>query len=326
MNTTAMPDAPPGRLQHMPVSLFAIVMGLAGTTIALEKLEHLWGWTVTPSAVLFWLSALAFGLISLAYLSKFVRHRQHVVAEFNHPIRMSFFPAMSIGMLLLAVAALARFPGASLYLWMVGSSVQLAFTLAILSNWMHHEKFQVQHSNPAWFIPIVGNILVPIAGVPLGFPEVSWFYFSIGLMMWTPLLTVLLNRFFFHPMIPSKLMPTLFILIAPPAVGFIAWVKLHNGVIDDTARILYYFALFTTLLLFTQMRFFWKLSFALPWWAYSFPMAAITIATSVMMEKVGGDLFRLLTPVLLALLVILVPVLCFKTIQALLRGQICVPE
>ncbi len=326
MNTTAMPDAPPGRLQHMPVSLFAIVMGLAGTTIALEKLEHLWGWTVTPSAVLFWLSALAFGLISLAYLSKFVRHRQHVVAEFNHPIRMSFFPAMSIGMLLLAVAALARFPGASLYLWMVGSSVQLAFTLAILSNWMHHEKFQVQHSNPAWFIPIVGNILVPIAGVPLGFPEVSWFYFSIGLMMWTPLLTVLLNRFFFHPMIPSKLMPTLFILIAPPAVGFIAWVKLHNGVIDDTARILYYFALFTTLLLFTQMRFFWKLSFALPWWAYSFPMAAITIATSVMMEKVGGDLFRLLTPVLLALLVTLVTVLCFKTIQALLRGQICVPE
>jgi tellurite resistance protein len=127
-------------------------------------------------------------------------------------------------------------------------------------------------------------------------------------------------------MIPSKLMPTLFILIAPPAVGFIAWVKLHNGVIDDTARILYYFALFTTLLLFTQMRFFWKLSFALPWWAYSFPMAAITIATSVMMEKVGGDLFRLLTPVLLALLVTLVTVLCFKTIQALLRGQICVPE
>ena len=326
MNTTAMPDTPHGRLQHMPVSLFATVMGLAGTTIALEKLEHLWGWTVTPSAVLFWLSALAYGLISLAYLSKFVLHRQHVVAEFNHPIRMSFFPAMSIGMLLLAVAALAHFPAAALYLWMVGSSVQLGFTLAILSNWMHHEKFQVQHSNPAWFIPIVGNILVPIAGVPLGFPEVSWFYFSIGLMMWTPLLAVLLNRFFFHPMIPAKLMPTLFILIAPPAVGFVAWVKLHNGVIDDAARILYYFALFTTLLLFTQMRFFWKLSFALPWWAYSFPMAAITIATSVMMEKVGGTLFSLLTPVLLALLVMIVTVLCFKTIQAMLRGQICVPE
>jgi tellurite resistance protein len=204
--------------------------------------------------------------------------------------------------------------------------VQLAFTLAILSNWMHHEKFQVQHSNPAWFIPIVGNILVPIAGVPLGFPEVSWFYFSVGLVMWVPLLAVLLNRFFFHPMIPGKLLPTLFILIAPPAVGFIAWVKLHNGGIDDMARILYYFALFITLLLFSQIRYFWKLQFALPWWAYSFPMAAMTIATMVMAEKLGGSFFVGLAQILLALLVILLTLLSALTLRAMRRGQICVPE
>ena len=326
MNTPTAPSTPQGRLQHMPVSMFAIVMGLAGTTIALEKVEQLWAWTAAPSAWMFGLTALAFVLISLTYLIKFMRHRQHVVDEFNHPIRMSFFPAISIGMMLLAIAALARFPTASLVLWIVGSGVQLVFTLAILSSWMHHDKFQVQHSNPAWFIPIVGNILVPVGGVPLGFAEVSWFYFSIGLMMWMPLLAVLLNRFFFHPMVPAKLMPTLFILIAPPAVGFISWVKLHHGVLDDAARLLYYFALFTTLLLFSQIRYFWKLSFALPWWAYSFPMAAITIATSVMQEKVGGSLFAILTPALLTLLLVLVATLCFKTMVAMTRGQIFVPE
>jgi len=315
-----------GRLEHMPVSMFSIVMGLAGTTIALEKAEHLWAWSVSPSAVMLALTALVYVAISVAYSAKFVLHRKHVVAEFNHPIRLSFFPAMSIGMLLLAIAAMGHYPGVSLVLWAVGATVQLLFTLAILSNWMHHEKFQVQHSNPAWFIPIVGNILVPIAGVPLGFQEVSWFYFSVGLMMWTPLLAVLFNRFFFHPMVPSKLLPTLFILIAPPAVGFISWVKLHNGVVDDVARIFYYFGLFITLLLLAQAKYFMKVSFALPWWAYTFPVAALTIATSVMLEKVGGSFFAMLFPLLLSVLVVLVSVICVRTVIAMMRGQICVPE
>jgi len=330
MNAPTAPNGEPaaahGRLEHMPVSMFSIVMGLAGTTVALEKAEHLWGWPVSPSAVFLALTTLVFAVISLAYFAKFVLHRQHVVAEFNHPIRLSFFPAMSIGLLLLAIAFMSRAPGLSLVMWVVGATVQLLFTLAILSNWMHHEKFQVQHSNPAWFIPIVGNILVPIAGVPLGYHEVSWFYFSVGLMMWTPLLAVLFNRFFFHPMIPGKLLPTLFILIAPPAVGFISWVKLHNGVVDDAARIFYYFALFIILLLLAQAKYFMKVAFALPWWAYTFPVAALTIATSVMLEKVGGDFFTVLFPVLLTALVVLVSVISVRTAIAMKRGQICVPE
>lgn len=330
MNAATVPIAAPaaahGRLEHMPVSMFSIVMGLAGTTIALEKAEHLWAWSVLPSALLLGMTTLVFIGISLAYLAKFVLHRQAVIAEFNHPIRLSFFPAMSIGMLLLAIAVMRHAPGVSLYLWGVGAAVQLLFTLAILSNWMHHEKYQVQHSNPAWFIPIVGNILVPIAGVPLGFQEVSWFYFSIGLMMWTPLLAVLFNRFFFHPMVPSKLLPTLFILIAPPTVGFISWVKLHNGVVDDAARIFYYFGLFIALLLLAQAKYFMKVSFALPWWAYTFPVAALTIATSVMLEKVGGSFFAMLFPLLLTVLMVLVSVISVRTVIAMMRGQICVPE
>jgi len=325
---TATPAHTPSgnRLEHMPISLFAVVMGLTGTTIALEKAEHLWAWTLAPSQWLFWLSLGVYLIISTAYASKFILHRKQVVAEFDHPIRMSFFPAISIGLILLAIAAQTHFPGAALPLWVLGSVLQLALTLVILSNWMHHEKFQVQHSNPAWFIPIVGNILVPIAGAPLGFMEVSWFYFSIGLMMWISLLAVLLNRFFFHPMIPSKLLPTLFILIAPPAVGFLAWLKLHNGQMDDVARIFYYFGLFITLLMLAQARYFVKLQFALPWWAYTFPMAAITISSMVMLEKVGGSFFAWLAPALLVFLLLLVSLISVRTLMAMSRGQVCVPE
>lgn len=320
------PAATHGRLEHFPIPFFAIVMGLAGLTIAVEKAEHLWGWSFKPSLALLAISALAYAGIALTYLAKFLRHRKHVVEEFNHPIRLSFFPATSIGLLLLSIASLEPFPGAALWLWGIGSAIQLLFTLIILSAWIHHEKFQIHHSNPAWFIPIVGNILVPVAGVPLGFPEVSWFFFSVGLVFWIVLLTILMNRFFFHNPIPAKLLPTLFILIAPPAVGFIAWIKLQNGVLDDMGRLLYYVALFTTLLLFFQYKQFAKVKFALPWWAYSFPMAAITIATMIMLEQVGGMFFASLAPILLTLLALLIVVLVINTVRAMMRGEICIPE
>jgi tellurite resistance protein len=314
------------RLEHFPVSLFATVMGLAGLTIATQKAEHLWGMGDDISSALLLLSSLVYALVFMAYSLKWLRYRDTVIHEFNNPIRLSFFPASSIGLILLSVGFLPTHADAAFCMWAIGSSVQLLFTLVILSNWMHHERFQTTHSNPAWFIPIVGNILVPVAGVELGYMEVSWFFYSIGLMMWLPLLAVLLNRFFFHPMIPGKLLPTLFILIAPPAVGFISWMKLHHGELDDVARILYYFALFTTLLMVAQIKYFSKVQFALPWWAYSFPVAAITIATMVMQEKVGGLFFDLAVPVLFVVLVLLLVTLVFKTTKAMLAGKICVPE
>ena len=103
--------------------------------------------------------------------------------------------------------------------------------------------------NPSWFIPIVGNILVPIAGVPLGYTDISWFFFSIGIVFWPVLLTIIFYRIIFHPALPGKLIPTFFILIAPPAVGFLSYMKL-TGEMDNFARILYFSGLFFTLLVF----------------------------------------------------------------------------
>jgi tellurite resistance protein len=310
----------------MPISLFATVMGLAGLTIATQKAEHIWGWGHDISTTFLALSVLVYAFLVVAYGIKWLKHPHAVVHEFNHPIRLSFFPATSIGLILLSIALIPFSADVAVIMWAIGSGVQLIFTLVILSNWIHHDKYQIGHSNPAWFIPIVGNILVPVAGVELGYTEVSWFFYSIGLMMWLPLLAVLLNRFFFHPMMPGKLLPTLFILIAPPAVGFISWVKLHGGTIDDVARILYYFALFITLLMIAQAKYFSKVQFALPWWAYSFPVAAITIATMVMQEKVGGTFFDVMSFVLYTSLVILLFVLILKTVIAIRKGVICVPE
>jgi len=121
------------------------------------------------------------------------------------------------------------------------------------------------------------------------------------------------------------LMPTFFILIAPPAVGFLSYLQL-NGEMDNFARILYYSALFFTLLVFVQAKRFSKLKFFLSWWAYSFPMAAISIATMVMYQRTGNNFFSGLGIALLTLLVLFISMLLIKTSKAIMDKEICVAE
>lgn len=313
------------RLEHFPISYFATVMGLSGLTIAWEKAESVLALPVNPAGTLMVLTSLVFVLLMAFYAGKLVRYPRAVAAELRHPVKLSFFPTTSISLILLSICALHMAPGLSLGLWGVGTAAHLLFTLYVLSVWMNHEHFEIHHMNPAWFIPVVGNILVPIAGVAHGYAEVSWFFFSVGVVFWLVLMTMVFNRMVFHQPLPGKLLPTLFILVAPPAVGFIAYFRL-TGEVDAFARVLYYTGLFLTLMLLTQVNRFARLQFFLSWWAYSFPLAAITVATLVMTQAVGGVWFYGLAVVLLTLLSAVLLMLVVRTALAIRRREICVEE
>ncbi|MFP4640063.1 MAG: SLAC1 anion channel family protein [Guyparkeria sp.] len=321
------PSTASNRLPHMPISMFAIVMGLAGLTLVLQHAERAWGLPSGIALTSVVIDIAVFAAIAVAYLSKWVRYPAEVRGEFNHPIRLSFFPAISIGLILLATATFRMWPSLALAFWVSGVVLHLLLTLTILSRWMHQTHFEIHHSNPAWFIPVVGNILVPLAGVPLGFETISWFFFSVGLVFWPVLLTILMYRYFFHAPMPGKLMPTLFILIAPPAVAFIAWGSLHPGEgLDDFGRVLFSFALFITLLLVWQMRHFIRLPFALSWWAYSFPVAAMTVATIQVAGHTGSAFWNALGLILTVILSMLIALLLVMTLRAAGRREICQPE
>lgn len=319
------PPASRQRLEHFPISFFATVMGTSGLAIAWKKAHHVLGLPSEIGLALQWWALGLFVMLAGAYLAKLARHRDAVKHEFAHPIRLNFFPAVSISLLLLAVAFADTMPRLAQGFWTVGAILHLGFTLTVMSSWLHHTHYDIKHANPAWFIPVVGNIIVPVAGVAFAPAEVSWFFFSIGLVFWLVLMTIVMYRLFFHEPLPERLTPTLFILIAPPAVGFIAWTRLNHGEIDAFARILYHCALFLTLLLASNALRFFRLRFFLSTWAYSFPLAAMTIATLVMAQQ-GGGLFLPLGVLLLAILSIVLTLLTLRTIRGMLRGEICVPE
>ncbi len=40
---------------------------------------------------------------------------------------------------------------------------------------------------PAWFIPVIGNLVVPLAGTAHAPVDISWFFFGGGLLYWLAL-------------------------------------------------------------------------------------------------------------------------------------------
>lgn len=322
-NNEAIMNENTARLKNFPISWFAMIMGLAGFAIAWSRAEQIFGLEFSVSPVLLGLSATLFVLVAGLYTAKAIKYPQEVMAEFKHPVKLAFVPTFSIGLLLIATATLHVAPVVSFWLWTVGTALHLVITLIVMSSWIHHTKYEIAHLNPAWFIPVVGNILVPIAGVHHAPADVSWFFFSLGLFFWPVLTAAIINRLIFHGSLPERLLPTLFIFIAPPAVGFISWFNLV-GVIDAFGRVLYFVGLFFTLLLMSQISYFTKIKFFLSWWAYSFPVAAITIATLVMAKATKLPFYSGLAAVLLALLTLIIIGLLARTLLAVVRKEICV--
>jgi len=313
------------RIKKFPITFFSIIMGLAGFVISLQKATNVFNISKNISSVLLLLTMLLFFIIFIVYSIKFYKYPAIVKSEFFNPIKINFFPTFSIGLLLISVALLPISLVASKYFWLIGTITHFIFTLTIINTWMHQSQFKITHFNPAWFIPAVGNILIPIAGVNHFSKDLSWFFFSFGFFFWIILLVIFFYRIFFHELLSEKLLPTLFILIAPPAISSISFFKL-TGEITIFSKMLYYFGLFLTILLLSQINIFRKIKFYLSWWAYSFPIASISIASALMYQETNIFLYKQIYLVLLLGLILLISVLIAKTIKAIVTHQICIDD
>jgi tellurite resistance protein len=313
------------QIANFPITLFPSVMGLSGLALAWEKAGQVLSLSFDPHLIFAVIAVIVFILLCIFYTLKIVRFRSEVSAEFVHPVKANFFPTVSISLVLLAALALETSQTLAGFLFALGASMHLSLTLLIFSRWIFAENHQNLHLTPAWFIPVVGNVLMPIVAVPLGFDELGWFFFSIGIVFWLVLFTILMHRLFFLDPMPLQLAPTLFILIAPPAVAFLSDLNL-NGYVDNFSRVLYGVALFLTLLLLVQVPRFRKLPFFISWWAYSFPLAAISIASLEYFQQTQYRPVFWIAISLLALTTVVVTGLFFRTLLAMRKNQICVPD
>ncbi|AFL69416.1 SLAC1 anion channel family protein [Sulfurospirillum barnesii] len=312
------------RLKFFPVMMYAIVMGLCGLTIMYQKAVSVLGFSEWIAFGLMGVSTFVFALISVVYMIKFFTYQEAVKKEFMHPVRINFFAAISISMLMLAIIYKEHYEGVAAVFWYAGVVLHFYLTMYTISFWINHNQ-ELAHSNPAWLIPVVGNVLVPIGGVGFASQGVLLYFFSIGIFFWLVLFAILLNRIIFHHQLAIKFMPTLFILIAPPAVGFLAYFKMF-GVVDLFANILFDLALFFTLLIAFLYKNFLKIKFFISWWAFVFPLAAMGISSMIMYSQTH-DIFTLIfSYVMVAVTTAMIGVVIYQTVLHMQKGEICIQE
>lgn len=315
---------PENRLAYFPITMYSSVMGLTGLAIAYQKALHFFAF---PRFVFFILLAVAFTvflIITVLYSVKAWRYPEEVEKEFNHPVKLNFFAAFSISLLLQSIAFYAVIPFLGAALWFAGTIIHAALTFYAFSVWINRQ-FEITHKNPAWFIPIVGNILVPVVGVDLMPKEVSLYFFSVGFFFWIVLSSIVFFRLIFNNVLPEKFLPTLFIFIAPAAVGFIAYIRLSAS-FDMFAGFMLSIALFFSFLMLTMTGTFVKIKFFVSWWAFTFPLTALSIAFQLAYALTGSKVYAAVGLISLAVATAVVLLVSYKTVVQIHLKKICVEE
>nr|NLI51512.1 C4-dicarboxylate ABC transporter [Propionibacterium sp.] len=315
------------RLQYFPVTLFASVMGIAGVALAWRRAARVWRIPEWPYQAWFWLALGVFVFLALLYLVKAFRHPEALREEWHHPIRLAFIPTITIGLILLATAGQDIMPPVASVLWWVGAVGHLLLTVAVISAWFRRGGVQLGQVTPAWFIPIVGNVITPLAAPQVGNLELGWFSFGTGLVFWVAFLPILLHRVVLHDQpLPTKLVPSLAIFIAPPAVAMLSWQSLTGGLADPFSMVLYSAAALFALLLFAQVGHLRTIPFALSYWAYAFPVAALATASIALGSARQQPVYSAIGLALLVLATLLVIGIAALTLRAALGGKILIPE
>lgn len=324
--------APGSPLQFLALGWFSIVMGLSGLAFAWHRAAGQLGEpALAVSVALAILAAAVFATLLALTALRARRHPQALREDIGHPVRHPFVATVPISALLLVglwVALVGPGPVAG-FAWALASLAQLAVTLWVLARWWKGNQpggLAWVSLTPALIVPIVGNVLVPLSGVPLGHAATSAAQAGIGLLFWPVVLVLLLVRIAQAGLWPEKLMPTIFITIAPPAV--LGLDALQFGAPPLVAWAAWGMAAFFLLWALTQARRVVALEFAITHWAVSFPLAAFT-ALSLRLaapENGGGPAMAVFALFALAATSVIVAGLALGTVRGLRLRRLLIPE
>lgn len=312
---------------------FSLVMGTSGLALAWHSATPALGELATGVALLLAVLALGlFVLLAAASLLRWQRHPQALADDLQHPVRHAFVATVPVSLLLLATAGqVFGFPGTALsVLWWTGSLLQLWATLWVLSRWLAPQPPGASAATlslwpnitPVLFIPVVGNVVAPLAGVSLGYPVWAAAQFGIGLLFWPVVLVLLVARRFAHSAVPERLLPTWFITVAPPAVIGLCLLQFQTPL--WLVQACWGVALFSLLWAGTQGKRMIGQPFGIPFWALSFPLAAFTTLTLKL--ALFTPALQPIGVLLLASTSLIVIGLGLATVRGLRNGSLLAPE
>lgn len=315
----------PASLEHLGLIGFLPVMGLCGLSLAWAQAAARMGEVATGVAQA---TALLAGVLMLVLLGitvwRFVRWPLTRVHDAAHPVRHVFVAAPTVSLILLASCGVVLSGPSPLWdaLWMWGAATQALVTAWVVLRWLRGGASRWMGVTPAMLIPVVGNVLLPLAGLALDHPVWSAVQWAVGAVLWPVVLWLLVQRLQRLGPWPGRMRASVFILIAPPAVmglGLSLW-----RVPLVWPLLLWCVALALVVLALRQLPQCFDQPFGWPMWSLSFPLTAFA-ALSLRLAQAGA-LPQPLALLVLALASVVVAALLRWTWWGLRSGDLLQPE
>ncbi|CAI0460373.1 unnamed protein product [Linum tenue] len=262
-----------------------------------------------PSAAftLLWsLSFLTLAAFSSLYLLRCLLRFRMVKSEFLHHVGVNYLFAPWISWLLLLLSSPTFLsPETTPFhaLWCVFAGPILALDVKIYGQWFTKGKrFLSTVANPTSQMSVIGNLVGARAAAEMGWREVAVCLFSLGMAHYLVLFVTLYQRLSGGNCLPSMLRPVFFLFFAAPSMASLAWVAIC-GRVDTSAKMLFFLSLFLFLSLVSRPTLFKKSmrKFNVAWWAYSFPLTVLALASVDYAQEVKGAVAHALTLLLSSL-------------------------
>jgi tellurite resistance protein len=308
-------------IRLLPINLFASVMGITGLSLAWREAANAGIVYAGAGEVIGWIAVAVFISLVMGYGTKLILHPREVIAEYTHPVMNSFFATVAIGILLLSSFLRAYSAVLGQTVWIGGTALTFVIAYAAMQRFFGRQH-KSEDTLPALLIPGVATLDITVTGSDMPYRwahEVNMLAFAVGSILASILIVLIVSRLRHHEALPAPMRPSMLILIAPFAVGFLAYTNLI-GQIDIFASSLFYFAFFLLFLLAPKV-FRGGIPFGVSW-AIGFPLAAFSIAAFRYSSAVDSRPLKLFAIALFAFLACAVAVLFVRTLLLVLTGRL----
>lgn len=316
-------------LARVPVSWFAIAVGVFGLGSAWRAASQLW---MLPSAIgegVMAIGAVTWLGISASYGGKWIFARTAARSEANHPIHGCFAALAPMSVMLAALAARPYAASLAHVLYWTGAIGQASF-MVYRTGTLWGGGRDPQSTTPVLYLPAVaGSFVSAIVSAALGYHTMGMMLFGIGFFSWLALESVMWHRLLVGEPLVGPLLPTLGILLAPPVVGCAAYLGLTSGPVDQFALTLFGYGLLQASVLLRLAPRFRAQSFITSYWAFTFgvsglALTAIRIAARAPTDTSGEGL-RYFAALLFVTANVVVGTIVVRTILLAAHGRLLPP-
>ncbi|KAI3456478.1 hypothetical protein Pfo_013141 [Paulownia fortunei] len=261
-------------------------------TQAIHKIFHTHTLPSIAFLLLWWLSLCTLILLSFLYILRCIFHFRLVKAEFLHHVGVNFLFIPWISWLLLLQAMpfghLKNFPYQTLS-WIFIIPVVL-LDIKIYGQWFTTEKrFLSIVANPTSQLSVIGNLVGAWAAARMEWKESAVSIFTLGLAHYFVVFITLYQRLSGSNRFPAMLRPDFFLFVAAPSTASLAWSSI-SGSFGMPCKMLFFLSLFLFTSLICRPTLFKKSMkrFNIAWWAYSFPLSFLALASAEYAQQVKG--------------------------------------